>query len=958
MRDRAASAGPRSPRPWIVLVVGLLGSTLSPPGLAGTPTPPELALEAYRLPNGLKVALHRDPAVPRVTVCVAYHVGSKDERAGRTGFAHFFEHMMFRGTGHVPNYDVPLREAGTQSNAFTTEDLTVYYETVPAPYLERALYLEAERLAFLPSALDREKFDTEREVVKNERREAYENVPYGRAEEILLADVFPAGHPYSWPVIGAMRDLDRATLDDLRRFFAEYYHPGNATLCLAGDFDPARAKALIAEYFGPLKAGPPRRKVSTPPAPPVARRREQPDHVQLPRTYWAWPTVADEHPDAPALDLLASVLAGGEASRLYKALVRENRIAKDVAADSDTKEAAGLFTIRSTAAEGKPLREVAAVLAAELDRARVAPPSAGELERALAKHERATYHGLTPILGRAITLASGFALYDDPAHYRRDFERYFRVTPADLHRVARRYLAPEAVVLHIVSGEPKEPDIQAGPRPDSAKVEDAPAPRPPAAGPDWSKLPGPAEPRPFRAPRIVRKRLPNGVDVWVVPWRTLPVVEAHLVLPAGTADDPAGKSGLATLTATLLEKGTKTKTATELTEALDALGASLSAAAGADHTVLSLGVVARNLDPALALAGEVLASPRLDPEDFDRERQLQLADLLQGPDDIDWIAARAFPVLLYGPDHPYANPAEGRVATVKGLAVADVRRFRDAHFDPARSTLVVVGDVEPDALLTSLGKALGGWKSAGAPASRRPAPEPSRPEPGVVHLVDKPGAVQSVVSVGRRWAGRDDPRYFATRIGNRILGADFLSRLNQNLREQHGFTYGASSYFRFHRTDSVWAASTSVRTDATAPALKEVLSELDALAGAKPFTAEEVGVARDAEARSFPETFESPGGIAGILLEMVRHGLPPDYLDTFLDRLRAPEADAIARAMVEVVAPAARVVLVVGDRRAVEPKLKDLGFRKVRLVTPDGLPTSPEARAPSSSSPPDPARPG
>ena len=352
--------------------------------------------------------------------------------AGRTGFAHFFEHMMFRGTKNVPNYDIPLQETGAQSNAFTSEDMTVYFETVASNYLERALYLEAERLAFLPSALDQKKFDTEREVVKNERRQSVDNVPYGLSEEILQANVFPKGHPYSWTVIGSMKDLGAATLDDLKRFFAEFYTPANATLCLSGDFDPARAKALIETYFGVLAPGTAPPKVSVPSSPAVSRKLVQADEVQLPRVYWNWPTVADDHADSPALEVLASVLAGGEASRLHKALVLEKRLSTDVGADSGTKEAAGTFTIQSTAAEGKSLAEIEPVIAAEIERLQAAPPTAAELRRVLAKYEYGTYKALTAPLGRAIVLATGFAQHDDPNHYQRDFERHFQVTAADI----------------------------------------------------------------------------------------------------------------------------------------------------------------------------------------------------------------------------------------------------------------------------------------------------------------------------------------------------------------------------------------------------------------------------------------------------------------------------------------------------------------------------------------------
>ncbi len=367
------------------------------------PKPPALALEAYTLPNGLKVALHRDPIVPRVTVTVAYHVGSKNEKAGRTGFAHFFEHMMFRGTKTVPNYDIPLKEAGASANAFTNQDMTVYFETVPSNFLERALYLEAERLAFLPSALDQRKFDTEREVVKNERRQSYENRPYGLDSEAILAALFPKGHPYSWPTIGSMDDLNNATLDDLKAFFAEFYHPANATLCLAGDFDPAEAKALVQKYFGALAAGPRPQAVAVPPTPVKAEKLVRFDRVQLPRVYWTWPAVAADHPDAPALALLARVLAGGETSRLHRELVLKRRLSKDVIGHTSASELAGQFELRSTAASGVKPAEVLTAIESAFDAAvqeiKANPPKADELSRALALFEKGSYARLTSPLG-------------------------------------------------------------------------------------------------------------------------------------------------------------------------------------------------------------------------------------------------------------------------------------------------------------------------------------------------------------------------------------------------------------------------------------------------------------------------------------------------------------------------------------------------------------------------------
>jgi zinc protease len=915
-----------------VFAVAMLAAQDSEP-----PKAPTLALESYRLPNGLRVALHRDPEVPRVSVCVAYHVGSKNERAGRTGFAHFFEHMMFRGTKNVSSYDVPLQETGAESNAMTSEDFTIYFETVPSNFLERALYLEAERLAFLPSALNQEKFDTEREVVKNERRESFDNTPYGLSEETILANVFPKGHPYSWSVIGSMTDLNRATLDDLKQFFYEFYHPGNATLCLAGDFDVETARALIAKYFGPLERGPEVQPVTAEAAPAHAKRIELPDRVQLPRLYWSWPTVADAHPDTPALDALATILTGGEASRLHRALVLESRVAKDVAAASDSKDIAGLFTIQSTPVEGKTTADVAAILTKELDRIRAEPPSAAELQRALAYYEKGFYSRLTSPLMRAVTIATGFARENDAAYYRRDFERHFQVKPEEIQRVAKTYLNPEMFVLEIrpaKAGEKAATATDAGPLASSARGPAIVA-RAPKPGPDWTKMPGPTQPQAFRAPAIIQRKLSTGLDVWIVPWRTLPIVQARMLLPGGTSEDSPEKSGLAYLTATLLTQGTTTKTATELAEAFGILGASPTAAASSDRIVLGFGSVARHFDATLALVGEMLSTPRFEPSDFARERDLQLADLLQGPDDVDWIAGRAFRALLYGQRHPYGQPAEGYPNTLRNLTVEDAHAFHRAHVGPGGATLVLVGDVEPERVLASLEKALAGWKNATSPPPKRP-PAASPTEPGVAYFVDKPGAVQSVISVGRPWVDRQDPRYFATLIGNRILGGDFLSRLNRNLRETNGFTYGAGSYFQFRHTGSVWFVRTSVRTDATAPALKEVVAELDGLAGDKPFTAEEISVARGAEAKSYPETFEAPSSIVEIVSEIAEFDLPPDYLETYLERLQAPKPEEISRSMTEVVKPRQRLILIVGDRKSVEPELRRAGFRQIQLVDPNG----------------------
>ena len=864
-----------------------------------------------------------------MVVCVAYHVGSKNERAGRTGFAHFFEHMMFRGTKNVPNYDVPLQETGAQSNAFTSEDMTVYFETVSSEYLERALYLEAERLAFLPTALEQSKFDTEREVVKNERRQSIDNVPYGLVEETLLARVFPKGHPYSWSVIGSMKDLNSASLDDLKAFFAEFYHPANATLCLAGDFDPELAKVLIDRYFSPLAPGPRPAAVKSRPVTAAAAAVELADEVQLPRIHWAWPTVGEDHPDAPALDLLATVLAGGETSRLYKTLVRDLRIAKDVSADNDSKEIAGFFTLQATAAEGKSTGEIETVFQKEIARLRHEAPSPAEIARVLARIETGFYARLTRPIGRAIAISTGFAQHDDPHHYRKEFARYFQVTPADVQRVAARYLVDS-------QGEAPGPAGQAW------RVEDRAGARRPRSGQCQEcgdQLPGPGA----RA-RLVEAARPGPIGR--LPASALRPPEAlkrHRSLDRDL-EDPAARAGFASGPLRHRRRsGREGGTGEPDREAarpgnqgthghgagggLRATGAGVRVGAGRDDTGVGVSVLARHLQPTLDLLAEMITSPRFDAKDFDRERSLQLAGLLQGPDNVSWLARRALPVVMFGPDHAYGKPSEGFPETVKHLTLDDVRAFHASGSGPKGTTLIVTGDVDPDALTHSLEQTLGRWQGSNSGPRPRTA-SPVKPEPGVIYLVDKPGAVQSVINVGRHWVDRRDPRYVATLVGNHLLGEDFLSRLNKNLREDHGYTYGAGSAFDFRRSGSIWRVSTSVRADATAPALQEIIKELDALAGAKPITAEEIDKARSAQARSYPEEFESPSGIAGALSEIAEFGLPADYLETFLPSLEKVSPADIQQAMTEVVAPAERFILVVGDRKTLEPELDESGVQE------------------------------
>ena len=897
-----------------------------------------LPVESYRLPNGLKVALSHEPGAPRTAVCVAYHVGSKNERAGLTGFAHFFEHMMFRGTHHVPNFDVPLQAAGGSPNAFTSEDVTVYFETIPNNYLERALYMEANRMEFLSSALDQEKFDTEREVVKNERRQRMENAPYGLASETLSATVYPEGHPYSWSVIGSMDDLNRATLDDLRRFFYEFYHPGNATLTLLGGFDPDEAKLLIEKYFGCLSAGSDLQPVTSPATPAQAKRIVQKDRVQFPRVYLAWPTVEETSEDAAALDLLSSLLSSGDASRLEKTLVRDKQMAIQVNASSNVNEIGGMFVIDAVAAPQATVEDLEKQIAAELDKIRETPPEADELQRVKTKLRTSQLVGLTSPNQRTIVIALGLAQHNDPHYYEEQLKRLEAVTPEDLQRVAGKYLVADHVVLVVEPVKPGEEEsvaVKSGPLPSDQPAAEL-KPRKMTGGPDWDQMPDPSPRGTFSPPSFTRHQLSNGMEVRIAPWTTLPLVTARLLVNAGSADNSPDEAGLASLTARLWDKGTGELTATQFAEALDALGTSLSVAAGSDTTQMSFTVEKQGLAGTLKLIGSLIAQPRFDLSDFEREKKLHLSALVSGTDSPSWIAQRVFTGLLYGKGHPYSTPSMGFVPSVEGITLDQVKTYYRTRFVPQNATLIVVGDVKTDDFLTQLEEALAGWKSDTA-VEKRHIPDGQAPG-GVVYVVDKPGSVQSVISVGRVWRDRRDDTYFATRIGNRVLGGDFLSRINQNLRERNGYTYGARSGFQFHRVGGDWTTTTSVRADVTGAALREIIRELDALRGDRPLSADEIRSAQDAELNVFPQSFETPSSIAAVLSQLAIYDLDDQYLKDYLVTLAATEQGEVDKAMQEMVEPEARTILVVGDRQRVVPQLKDAGFEDIRFIDSDGKP--------------------
>jgi zinc protease len=909
---------------------------------AGAGRVPQIKFEKYTLPNGLDVILHEDHSTPIVGVNVWYHVGSKNERPGRTGFAHLFEHMMFQGSEHYDkDYFGPLQKAGGRLNGSTSQDRTNYWETVPANYLELALWMESDRMGYLLPAMTEAKFENQRSVVKNERRQSYENRPYGLVYETLLAAGYPADHSYSWPVIGSMSDLDAASRDDLATFFRRYYHPGNASLAIAGDFDPVAAKRLVEKYFGPIPAGPKVEKMAPQPAPLAESKRiRMTDRVGLPRLYLVWPSVSMLKPDEAELNVLADVLGGGKTSRLYQSLVREKQIAQDVQAYQNSGEIAGAFMVVATARAGQSLADLETAVRAEIAKLQEGPPAKEEIVRAVNQHESSLVRSLQSVGGfggRADQLNLYNTYTGDPGFLPKDFERYLKVDAAAVQRVAKKYLVDKNIVMEVTPGDKTaiDPDPRAAAdqararlakqQPQPAAVPDRPAPEGDEAR---SKLPtAGAEPK-FQLPPIHRAKLSNGMQILLVENHALPSVFVNAVFPTGRSNDPDEKLGLSALTAAVWDEGTQKRTAMQIAEELATLGAELSVGSDSDSTAVRLFSLKHNLPAALEIYADVLQNPSFPQEELDRQRKLSLGRLTQVRNDPNALAGLAAVAVLYGEKHPYGRPIYGSPSSLAAIQQADLVSFYKENIRTDRATLIVVGDITAEEAVKALERALGTWKTeAGSPDGQ--LPPPPKPQPARIVLIDKPGAAQSVISVTLLGAERKSPDYFALSVMNSVFGGQFMSRLNMNLREQKGYTYGARTLFDWRvRQAGPFLATAQVQTAVTAPAIVEFLREFEGMVGKRPVGKEELEFSKTYLTRGYPAQFETPDAVAGQLETLVEYGLPDDYFNTVVPKIGAVTPDEVLRVAKQHLLTENLAVIVVGDRAKVEADLRKLPIGK------------------------------
>jgi zinc protease len=937
-------------KPRLLIAVSTLLAVLGalPPAMAEAPTPapapapaladvPRIPYEKYTLPNGLQVILVENHRLPMVAVNIWYHVGPANEEPGLTGFAHLFEHMMFAATRHVPRgvADRLLEAAGvTDSNGSTDFDRTNYFDTVPSNQLELALWVHADRMGYLLDVLDQAALSNQQDVVRNERRQSVENRPYGIVEEALNHTLFPQGHPYYASVIGSHADIQNAKLADVRAFFTRYYGPNNASIVIAGDIDKAKARALAAKYFGSFKRSAPVAKpaVATPPI-TAERRVVVPDRVELPRVYMGWLTPPAFQPGDAELAVAAQILGGGKSSRLYKHLVYDRQIAQQASATQHSYALSSTFVIDVTARAGHEPDEIEKAVDAELQALREHGPSDKEVERARNTIETAMLTAIEKMgdSGLANKLNEYNQYTGDPGYLPKDLARLRAVNAAGVQRAVREYLQQRARA--VVAGVPGTPDL--GP-----EVASAP---PPTSKPGksaginlderWRRKPPKAGPPPkVVLPQGESFRLSNGLTVIHHYNPALPLVAAELVVNSGSDANPPEQPGLASFTAQLLPEGTATRSAPQIADEIAQLGAFIGTASSADSSIVSLLSLKSTFGPALDVLADVVQHPAFPVAEVERQRASRLGDLMQQRDDPAAVAAMAAAAALYGERHPYGYGQLGTEPAIRSATRDDLHTFWRRHYVPANAALVVSGDITRAELAALAAARFGAWAKAQPPRAEPGAPATTKAR---LVMVDKPGTPQTALRVATIAAARDTPDYPALQVMNAALGGLFSSRINNNLREDKGYSYGVFSRFRYDRTPGPFTIAGSVRTDVTGPSVQEIFKEVAALRE-KPLPARELAGARASQVLSLPGRFETNAGIGGSLAETFVFGLPLDYhsrLPAQFEQVNAAAVLAVAR---KYLAPERMVVVAVGDRKQITPQLDALKLGPPELRDTDG----------------------
>ncbi len=902
-----------------------------------TAKPPQVKLEfeKYTLPNGLEVILHEDHQLPIVGVNLWYHVGPANEKEGQTGFAHLFEHMMFQSSGHVPedSYFKYLESAGASIvNGSTDFDRTNYLEDIPSNQLELALWLESDRMGFLLDRLDEPSLANQKDVVRNERRQSVENAPYGLVEEELMHQLFPKGHPYYASVIGSHADVQAAKLEDVRDFFKRYYCPNNASLVIAGDIDKAKAKALVLKYFGSIQRGEdvPAITATTPPI-TQERRAKVTDKVELPRVFMGWITSPIFKPGDAEANIAADILGGGKSSRLYKALVYEKQIAQDMNANQQSLALGSVFEITATAKPGHTAEELETAIDAEIQKLATDGPTGAEVAAA----QTSTYSGIVSSLERIGSfggVADRLQMYNqflhDPGYLNQDLARHAAVTPEGVKRFASEQLAKNhRAVVYGLPGDkvlPPAPPTPEAPPKSEAKVE--------SKEPWRNTMPAPGPAAQVKLPMAKRFQLRNGLTVLLVESHRLPVVAGTLVLRSGSAQDPQDLPGLSGFTASMLDEGTEKRNALAIADQLHGLGASLNTGSSQDGSTIACRSLKQNAGAAMSILSDVALHPAFPQKEIDRLRDERLTSLLQQRDSPSQTASRVMWSALYGPTHPYGHIALGTSEALKKISRDNMVRFYQAYFSPKNAALVLVGDLSESDAKRLATDALGTWEG---PPTETPRPAAGTTIASRVVIVDKAGSPQTALRVAQMGLMRSDPDFEKFDLANTIMGGLFSSRINMNLREEHGYTYGAFSALSENRGQGPFFIGTSVRTDVTGASIGEILKEVKGMLE-KPVGDEELRLAKESTIRTLPANFQTTWNTAGTIATLYLYDLPPDYFQTMPARVAAITSADVQAIAKKYLAPDRMLVIAVGDRAQIAPQITKLNLGAIAIRDLDG----------------------
>jgi zinc protease len=902
----------------------------------------------YRLDNGLTVILHEDHSDPMVHVDVAYHVGSNREEPGRSGFAHFFEHMMFEGSENVAEgaHGKIISNAGGSLNGTTNSDRTNYYETIPINQLEIALWLEADRMGFLLEAVDQEKFEVQRETVKNERGQRIDNVPYGRVSETMMQNLYPPEHPYSWPVIGWMEDLDAASLEDLERFFLRWYGPNNAQLVIGGDIDRQQTLEWIDKYFGSIPAGPAIDSLTK-----QAGQLDQDryvtleDNVHLPAIAMLFPTVYYNHPDEAPLDAATQVLGGGRASLLYQRLVQSGRAVSAYVSHACRELACEMaFVVIQNPASGETLAEMEVAIRETLAEFAVDGVSEDDLQKFKTQMESSQVFGMQSLAGKVGGLAFSEMFNGDPKSVYLDLQRYAAVTREDVTRTFAQYLVDQpAVILSVVptgktelaAHEPNytAPAALARNGEQTAASDDAVDLREVVDDFDRSVQPEPGINPVVQLPPTWRDELANGVPVLGVHNNETPTTSLQIIFELGQRDEPLGKAGLASMMGSLMNEATEEKTAAEFTEALERIGAGVSVGTGDYETMTNTNTLSKYLPTAMELTMERLLQPAFLPEDFERIKSRNMEGLVQARKSGPTLASRATGAVLYTADSPLAFPNSGLPDTLAAITLEDVKAFYADHLPLRFKGVLVSSNLSQQETMQAL-SALGELPTA--PVERLPLGRPGEFEQQVIYLIDRPDAAQSSVRMVYPSLPFDATgEFYLAGLMNFNLGGTFDSRINLDLREDKGWTYGASTGFSGGREFGNFQFSAEINKEATADAIKAVLGQMQRYAS-EGMTEEEYQYLQSALGQRDALRYETPGAKLGLLDQVLTYDLPLDYRQMQQRILQETDRETLNQVAAQMLKPEQLAIIVAADVATVQPQLETLGI-PIRLMDEDGF---------------------